>query len=274
MKYCINYTEHRHFKYMKEVDELEYNYKREDVHLLDFLNNFSTKRLIIRLNEDILEEDVKRFAKIREEFPGVQIAFSLPAFNDYTSRGLFNELKNMGYEVFFHSLCNNWETLNVMKDMGVSDIYLVEQMGFEIAAAAAILHPLNINIRTFPNICQTTVNTGDIDPIRTFFIRPEDIDAYEDYIDVLEFFNAEKNIETYYKVYAKQGYWYGTLDELIINFNNPIDSRALPTVFGSKRVNCGRRCLKGKTCMLCDRLVELSDTMIAHDMAFSHPKKH
>lgn len=40
-------------------------------------------------------------------------------------------------------------------DRKVSDIYIVEELGFDLINVANVLHKNNINVRIFPNVAQS-----------------------------------------------------------------------------------------------------------------------
>jgi hypothetical protein len=101
----------------------------------------------------------------------------------------------------------------------------------------------NKKIRTFCNVCQAT--WPEEESLRTFFIRPEDIFLYNKYIDVVEFFEAEKDknaLNTLYNLYNKGERWAGPLKEIIKGFKGDTDSYYLFSRFGEKRIDCGKRC--------------------------------
>lgn len=65
-----------------------------------------------------------------------------------------------------------------------------------------------------------------------------------------------KSVNTIYDIYTKDKEWYGDLDELILSLNESIDNRNILSSFAGCRLNCGRRCLKGHPCSICERMVE------------------
>jgi hypothetical protein len=185
------------------------------------------------------------------------------------SREAFVKIKELGYDVFFYNLCSNWTMLEVMKNLGVSDIYLVEDICFELEAAAALLHEAGIRIRVFPNICQTCVNEDDISSLKTFFIRPEDIKLYAKYVDTFEFFGEKDKINTLYKIYAKKEAWPDDLSILITNFKDEVPNQCLSQLFGERRIKCGKKCFKGKSCRVCDALVDMAKIMKENNLVFT-----
>jgi hypothetical protein len=93
-----------------------------------------------------------------------------------------------------------------------------------------------------------------------FFIRPEDVEVYEGFIDVLEF-EALEHQDTFFSIYAEQKMFIGNLNQCIYNFQEPIDNKGLITLFGERRRDCGRQCLSGGRCHRCYDLADLAKPM-------------
>lgn len=269
MKYCFNYNVNRNFKYMEEIDEIEYIYHHANTNILDFLKNIKdNQRVIFRIVEDLDKAGLARFSMFKESFPNLKFACSLPEYKEKHSKEMFKILAEAGIPAFFHTLVSDWTMLDAMKNMGVSDIYLVEDICFELDKAAKVLHEAGIKIRVFPNVCQSSVSTTDTHALKTFFIRPEDVAVYESYVDVMEFFGRDDQIKTYYEIYAKNKRWLGDLNEMIIDFNDSVDSRGLSHIFAQQRIKCGKKCMKGSSCNLCQKFADLSKVMLENDLVF------
>lgn len=133
-------------------------------------------------------------------------------------------------------------------------------MGFELEKIAEIAHQNNVKVRVFPNVAQSS--RKETKDLWKFWIRPEDFDIYEKYIDVYEFYYERyEQQEIYYNIYAKDKKWLGNLNEIIIGLQEDFDSTRIVPRFAQKRVRCGRECMKGGKCKICDRVIELSKTL-------------
>ena len=255
MKYCIYYN--KNSKILQEVDEITIKYNRKDTTLLDFLKLYENKRVniyIADLQEFIENKEIEKLKAIYNS--GItNFAIKLPIYD----KDAITMIKETTIPFFIDKRVNNWDLFNGYVDLGVSDIYIVEELCFEIDKVAKIAHEKNVKIRTFPNVAQS--QWEDLPDIKKFFIRPEDIDIYSKYIDVIEFFGRDEQIATYYKIYAKDKQWFGQLKEIIIGLNSDIDSRYIIPKFAEKRLSCGKNCLKGGKCAICDRIIDLSKTL-------------
>ena len=137
--------------------------------------------------------------------------------------------------------------LQIFIKLGVTDLYIAEQLGFELDKVAEVAHSNNVRIRVYPNVAQRLSKRTSA--LKSFFIRPDDIRLYENYVDVFDLFyyNEEKQQQNVlFDIYAKDKKWFGRLDELIIGFDNNLDSKYVIPRFGEKRIKCGRQCLKGR----------------------------
>jgi ribosomal protein L44E len=130
-------------------------------------------------------------------------------------------------------------------------------------------------IRCFCNICQST--WADTPSLKTFFIRPEDIPFYSNYVDTFLFAVDERDhvrINTLYKIYAKQQKWFGQLKELILRYTGEEDSRFILPIFAEKRSKCGKKCILDNPCQICDRIVTLGDSIRAKNLIIKTSKEY
>jgi hypothetical protein len=261
MKYCVPYS--KNFKYNSEIDEVIVHFDREHnsdifVHILKSPENFKDKRYIFFILDFDYFEEYKFYESI--SLLKNKINFAL-MFVNYSSdkEEVLNILRDNQIPFFFETRVKDWDTLHGLIDLGISDVYIVEEMGFQLNQIVKYTKPANIQIRTFANVAQTAWKQSN--SLKSFFIRPEDVKYYENYIDVIEFFAKETNqYEVLYKIYAKDRKWFGELKELIIGFNQDLDSRNLPSEIFIPRISCGKKCIKGEKCSICDLAMDLSNT--------------
>lgn len=258
MKYCVPYS--KHFKYKDKIDECMFIYN--EFHNTDIFHilaeNPKPYRVIIHVTD--FEFFKKwRMAEAAAELKQKGVDFAL-MFHEYNKDmdEMLASFKEKEIQFFFETRVRDWDTFYGLINLGVSDIYIVENLGFELDLLGPVAHASSVSIRAFANVCQSSWKYGDT--LKTFFIRPEDIPAYDEYVDVVEFFGNTNEQEVMYKVYALDGKWFGDLQEIIIGLDQKIDSRYVLPVFGAKRVRCGKRCMKGGMCRICDRVLEAAET--------------
>jgi hypothetical protein len=213
--------------------------------------------LFIKDEADFIKNNsIKFFNALKKEHPELDFAFKLTEY--YISKEVYEIIHNseIKHKVFFSDFVDNWDTLWGFLFLGVSDIYIVEELGFELNQVAEAAHAYGTQVRVFPNIAQSSWTKTPA--LMKFFIRPDDVETYEPYVDVMEFLGKEDSIETYYKIYAIDKAWFGPLKEVIIGFDGEIDSRFILPIFAEWRIRCGKRCLKGHPCKICKSIEDLS----------------
>ena len=84
------------------------------------------------------------------------------------------------------------------------------------------------------------------------WIRPEDVDLYDNYIDTIEFEDCNPQKErALFRIYAEQKQWPGDVAQIISNFNYQGVNRVIHSEFGARRISCGQKCQSGGKCRFC-----------------------
>ena len=267
MKYCIDY--YKKSKILKQVDELNIDYSLQNTTLLEFLITNKDKRVNIVVEDEHYNElmdIIDKINDIKKSNENLQLFLRL----QYYSKEEIEKLKEYNIPFYLDIRANNWDIFNGLVELGVSDIYITEDLGFELEKLAEIAHSKGIQLRAYPNVAQSQWDTTPA--LKKFFIRPEDVDKYANYIDVLEFFGAVDKSETLYKIYAIDKKWYGKLNEIIIGFNSDLDNRFLVPRFCDFRTNCKKKCVKGHSCGICEAVETLSHTLENQGIIFETKK--
>lgn len=253
MKYCIRFI--KNFKYLDEIDELKIFIKKETkTSPLPFMAQYSQKRIIMeieKMNEDLF----KTLAEARVDHP----EWNFVACIHEADEQWIPRLKESNIPFFFQTCVGNWDVLQGLLSFGVTDMYIVEALGFELDKVSSVLKASNVQVRVFPNVAQS--GHPAYHSLYSFFIRPEDVPVYEEYVDVFEFYGPENKQDIFYNIYAKDKKWYGNLNEMIVGFEEDLDSRFIIPIFGAKRVKCGKKCFKGSACKICMRIQSASETL-------------
>ena len=199
---------------------------------------------------------MKKIISIYNENKDIKFDIQLPFYN----QKFIEELKDTNLRYFFKAAANSWDKFTGLMSQNVSDIYITDELAFELDKVAEIAHKNNIKVRVYPNVAQS--RWDKLSDILKFFIRPEDIEIYESYVDVCEFYGDKaQQIDTYYKIYQEDKKWFGDLQEIIIGLDSKIDSRYIIPRFAEKRIKCGKDCLKSGKCEMCKRILDLSEQL-------------
>lgn len=256
MKYCIDFNNHS--KYLDDVDEIRLKYDKQKIEAIQYIKEHSHQTIILYIedtDEFINSKDIDQFSNIAKEDPNLDFKIELSSYK----KEYMEKLNDVNFKYFFNTYIRDWDTFLGYMNLGVSDIYIVESLGFELDKISKIAHDKNIKIRCFANIAQSSWK--ETDALKKFFIRPEDIELYEPYIDTICFLGHYDKIDLYYKIYKNDKKWYGNLKELIIDLDIDLDSKYIIPRFAEKRIRCGKECIKGGKCNICERIVELSNTL-------------
>ena len=270
MKYCFNYN--RRSEVLHLLDEINIKFDPED---LDLIFDYILEHQHQRINAKVTEQGhiykynlLEKFEAFKDEHPNANFAIILPKYD----LKLAQLCQQKELDFFFDMVVRDWETFNTFITAGVSDIYLVEQMMFEIKDAAAAAHKAGVKVRTFPNIAQRRYE--ETKSIKCFFIRPEDVDLYEGLVDIMDIYTIDEiNQDVVLEIYKDDKMWWGPLREIIVGLDNDIDGRYIIPRFGERRLNCGRKCFKGHRCDVCETVEGLSKNLEKAGLLIQYEKE-
>ena len=253
MKSCIQWR--KGFKYLSQIDEFNIDYKNKEIKLVNFLEHYAkTQRVNIRLPKDYTKDDIDLLEAIFER-DKPNIALILP------DKYYIDELKEKEIPYYFPTLITSWDELISTLELYPSDVFISGELGFDLEKVFNITQKNNVRIRCYANVVQSSSKRYK-QGFKNFFIRPEDIDWYSNFVDVIEFYDSIEQQNVLYTVYFKDKEWNGDLREIIKGLSLKINNYyILGSEFGRRRTHCQKRCFKGERCVLCDRLVELADTL-------------
>lgn len=203
--------------------------------VLDYLKTHSNKRCnIILKDNEIPQYFYEQINLIKAIAPNYTIAV-----NNFK---ILEKLLKENYNAYLAYPINDWETFMNLKELGVSDIIIDGALGFQMERIKQAKE--NINIRVSPTISlNATLAPPDSPNEYSFFIRPEDLHLYEDYIDIIDF-QASTAVQekAYFDIYNR-GYYDYDLSILVPHLHckvpNPLISSKL---FATNRLNCEQKC--------------------------------
>lgn len=256
MKYSIRY--YRGNRVLEKADEVILKYYEKNPHIITFVQEsipefrrvvLDITRLIdVEDNLDILKA-TKAILKISYEYQGNIV----PILAE----------ENIPY--FFDKVVSNLDELNYILRLCPSAIYVGNELGFSIEKVSKICKNRKIEIRVYPNVAQSMC-PKDPENFKKFFIRPEDVNLYEQYVDYFEFFGTIDRQPVLYEIYNDEK-WFGDLDNLIIGLEKTIYSPQIVPYFGIRRLNCGKRCVY-EECDFCDTIAGIADTLKEKGLSF------
>ena len=251
MGFCCTYKKNN--PYIRDLEDVIIDFHGSENMLVPFLEAFPEQRVVISINEPFQEEFLSIFLKLNGFHNWV---LRLTEIND----DLLKQIEDNYIPYFFKHIITDWDRFFKFLETRVTDIYISETLGFELNKISKVAHEKNKKIRVFPNIAQAG---AQINPLKTFFIRPEDIEIYSEYVDIFEFWETpEINTTTLCKIYMDQKKWAGPLKEIILGLDSDINNAYIPFKrWGSNRVKCGKRCFKGDYCNSCENTYVLAKNL-------------
>ena len=247
--FCLNYYPFQ--KYLQDVQELKIKYRPTDRTLEDFLKKYNNKSIVIDVTNVFEEVDAQLLKELYDKYKNIKVII------DFNNEDHLSKVQKYEIPFFFKNPVTTIDQLHGLLKYKPTDMYICEELGFSLDGISEILHKNNIRVRVFPNICQSSFK--DTPSIKTFFIRPEDIPTYANFVDVFELIVDEERQRILYKIY-KQEKWSGKINEVIPTFKEELDSKYMLNTFGEIRCKCNKRCLyKIGSCNICDRLMQLSN---------------
>lgn len=243
MNYCIKYT--NKFRYFdKDNVEIEIMYTSGN-RLLDFCKNVlkkSQKLVVNILDGGISDNEIEIFKAAVAIHPNILFKTTNV---DYIYKNS-NELNFL-----YANPVAGWFYVRDLSNIGVSEILIKDSLCFNLKKLKTYCDKKNIKIRCVANYIDND-RLSTIPPYEKFFIRPEDVSFYEDYIDTIEFYKNDyyellEKQNVLYKIY-NSGKWEGKLSDIIDGYTEDVSNITIIPSFAKFRIDCQRRCDLG----LCD----------------------
>ena len=251
--FCIDYYPFK--PKILQADELKIKYNRADRTLEQFLQKYIDKSIIIDTtkSEDFNEQDLILFSAFKEKYNNFKILI------DYRNQEILNIVLKEKIPFFFSNFITTIDEVHGLIKYHPTDMYICEQLGFSLDRVSKLLHNNNVKVRVIPNICQSSY--PDTPSIKTFFIRPDDIAVYSQYVDVFELFSDQLRVQVIYEIY-KKGKWIGQISEIIPSFKQELRGDQLLNIFGDIRLKCKKRCMYNpSSCSMCNLFMNFSNTL-------------
>lgn len=242
MKYCM--SGRQPISILKKVNEVRMHYVDKD-RIIDYIEALPDKTIILEIpKEASINWDLyKAYAS--------KVDFILCLADLATAQ----QCKSNGIKFFWGYPINTYYELQSLLKLEPCYLYLGAPLCFDLPRVKEIT---DIPIRLIPNVAYDGYIPRD-NGVCGQWIRPEDVNEYEKYVDVLEFDTNELQREAVLlHVYKDTQKWMGNLNLLITNLGVDVDNRAISPDLVKARVSCGQRCMSHGTCHLCSYALKYS----------------
>lgn len=257
MKYAVHFN--RNFQYKELTDEMILKWRSESDIVKYVIETFPQETRVTINFEDQPKEEIEKaipiLAKLKKEHPKIAVRFRIKEGKDY-----IEDLKKFNIDFYFIDYCSSLDMLFGQVQLGVSDVYIAEELAFDLKNVSNYCKPFGVQIRVYPDVAQSggAYISEQIPDLMKFFIRPEDTNVYEKFVDVFEFWN-KRNLNTIFKIYYSRQ-WLGNLNEIITNFNREVSNTGLTEYYATVRSTCKKKCMYGR-CSICLQMANLSNEM-------------
>ena len=247
MHYCLSSQVGQ--EYLKKADEIKIKYNKLDS-ILDLyeLNPKVTFILRITKQEDksqIRWTDIEKYNKMTQNKVIVET-------DDFD---IMDACKVIDVKFFYAIPINNFYDLKALADYGCCDVRIDAPLTHMIDR----FENIDITVRMTPNVAYYAYIPRENGIIGSW-VRPEDVEIYEEYVDVFEFEDCDaKREEALYRVYAEQKSWPSNLNNLISNLNCNTDNKLILPDLAKIRSICGQKCAMGINCSACHRMLNLAN---------------
>lgn len=271
MKIAAPYSANDKYSDLPDEYNLPWGENSTERKLLDFCEIISDKRINIFTEKDV-NFDLDAIVTAKKINPNIYVRLNIYQIP------LINQLKEKEIKFYFDTTypCGSCVILDAMVNIEVSDIYIYDDLFYNLERVKPYLEQKNIQVRMILNRVASTSPQKNID-IYGPYVTPRDMDILEQYIDVAEFdcgdtFYNWNKFNAYYKTFIIRKEWFGELRELNedIEFSLPIYS-TVPN-FVERKMRCRRICSIDGGCNHCDIIVNTARDFYQQEIALKPVK--
>ena len=265
MKFCVSY--YKDFRYNDVVDEIVFSYANFNDGIVNEMKNWKDEqRIIIDICYGGEPKIIPILQMCKKKHENLVIRLSTNMEN------MVKKLQEAGLPYFFSNYAKTADEVYSMIKRGATDVYVTENLGFNLKDIGFYCKSKRISVRVIPNIAQYAAGFGEEVPdAYKFFVRPEDVDLYDQYVNVFEIVCPNNKLSVTYEIY-RNGVWTGDLGQLIIGLREPFYNSGIVDYFGEARIKCQHRCMQEK-CQLCQNMKELAGRLYENNLAIESDRK-
>lgn len=224
--------------------------------LIDFVQEYPDKRINISFPAGVHVQTLSTLNKIHDNI------FVRLTENDLQC---ISELKEKECRFFFDVSLSvtNYTNLDAYIKIGVSDIYIADDLCYQLKDVSRYCHSHNVKIRLVLNRIPATSFDKGINYCSPIY-RPQDIDLLNLYFDTFEFECGDPydwaKFDVLYRAWFERKNWNGELSEINDDLEMLFPNNSIVPDFTNYKINCGRRCCQRITspCRKCQQFIEIA----------------
>ena len=243
IKYCLR--SRLSYIYLQKADEIRFDYRDRET-IFDFVEKYPNKTFILFPgNEPFNWEEIRKYNSACQS----NFVLNVRSVNEAILAKENNIKFMLNYEATSY-----WD-LEGLVNLGAEYAYVGIPLFFNLKNTLNY----NIKLRAVPTVAYNHALSHN-DGVCGQWIRPEDVELYEDYIDVLEFEPCEiKREQTLFIVYAEDKKFNTRLDILVQDLGSNAINRLIPPNLAEARISCRQKCKTGSSCKLCYNILSLAN---------------
>ena len=235
---------------LQQADEIYLEYRDKGV-LYDYIEKYSDKDICMLIPKD---------TEVDWEY--------LLAFKDKLKLTLMFEALTEATVVFpwfwGYPVTTYFELDSLLALEGITQIMISGPLFFDLQTVYNKCQEKGVSIRLAPNLAYDAYIPRQNGIIGSY-IRPEDMELYEPYVDICFFrFDTLAEERRLFNIYKNDKIWPGNLQFLIKNLNYPIDNRGIDKEFAERRLTCRQNCCRTGLCHYCESYFRLINTIDKH----------
>lgn len=232
--------------YLNKADEIRVEYRDHRI-IPDLAEKYpnATINLTTTSTDDIDWKEVRTY----------NILCKMKFYIGITTLDHYHQAKELGVKYYYRYPITTFQELRDMKAAGMSYVILGAPLFFMMDKVKRI----GIPVRAIANVAHTEAYFTSADGPTGTWIRPEDVETYETYVEVIEFMDNITAEQALYRIYAENHKWSNPLSYVVKDLDHEAVNRMIPPTLAQTRLNCGQRCMENGICRLCQRTLDLAN---------------
>lgn len=244
MKYSL--SSRQTAEYLRKADEIRVEYRDHKI-IPDLAEKYpqATVNLTTSSQDDIDWKEIKVYNTLCRGNFSIGI----------TTMDHYNQARETGVKYYYRYPITTFQELQDAKAAGMCCVLLGAPLFFMMDKVKRFDMP----VRAVANVAHTEAHFTEADGTIGTWIRPEDVELYEPYVEVIEFMDNITAEQALYRIYAENHKWSNPLSYIVKDLGHEATNRMIPPDLAKARLNCGQRCMENGRCHLCRNTLNLAN---------------